>query len=49
MLLDRARAAYLGEVEDRWDDVQAVTALADELRESIERSARPLPPADASV
>jgi len=49
MLLDRARAAYLGEVEDRWDDVQAVTALADHLRERIERAARPLPPADASV
>jgi predicted nucleotidyltransferase len=48
-LLDRARAGYLGEAEDRWDDVQAVTALADELRESIERSARPLLPADASV
>jgi len=48
-LLDRARAGYLGEVDDRWDDVQAVTALADELRQRIERLARPLPPADASV
>ena len=48
-LLDRARAGYLGEVEDRWDDVQAVTALADELLDRIERAARPLPPADASV
>jgi streptomycin 3"-adenylyltransferase len=48
-LLARARAAYLGDAEDWWDDLDAVRALADHLRDRIGRDAGPLPPADASV
>jgi predicted nucleotidyltransferase len=48
-LLARARAGYRGETEDRWEDLEAVRALAHHLRGRILQAAAPLPPADASV
>ena len=48
-LMLRARAGYLGESVDRWDDVNAVSGLAGDMRNRIEALVRPLPPADASV
>lgn len=48
-LLARARAGYRGETEDRWEDLEAVRALAHHLRERILRAAAALPAADASV
>ena len=48
-LLAAARAGYLGELDERWDDVAAARAVANELRVLTEATASPLPPADASV
>jgi predicted nucleotidyltransferase len=48
-LLARARAGYLGEADDRWEDQAAVNALARHLSARIEEETRPLPPPDASV
>ena len=48
-VLVRARAGYLGEADDRWDDLAAAHALARHLSGRIEEGTRPLPPADASV
>jgi predicted nucleotidyltransferase len=48
-LMLRARAGYLGEVDDRWDDRDEARRLADGLRSRILARMPPLPPADASV
>lgn len=50
-VLERARAGYRGEVEDRWDDRGAASAAAGALAARIARGgeATSLPPADASV
>lgn len=53
-LLERARAGYLGEVDDSWVDDPALRSLARAMVEQIRGSATgtgpaPLPPADASV
>lgn len=53
-LLERARAGYLGEVEDHWVEDPALRSLAEGMVARIGASATstgpaPLPPADASV
>jgi predicted nucleotidyltransferase len=39
-VLERARAGYRGEVEDRWDDIPRVTAYTDHVVFEIERARR---------
>jgi len=48
-LILRARAGYLGESVDRWDDVNVARRVAGDVRIRIEALVGPLPPADASV
>ena len=47
-LVERARNGYLGSIEEKWDDVQAARATADELADRI-RQAGSVAPASGSV
>jgi hypothetical protein len=42
-VLERARAGYLGIVDDRWDDASAVRSAAEAMRDRIWSAAAPSP------